>query len=124
MELNHEVVKFRDGTKVTVTEANWAVSMKLQELEEQATKNPLEDSKLQTFNLVLYPKLLACSSGKVPSLQEAIDMPSSELDRWYFAVKRMNPDWFVPSAPPATDVKAGEAPLEKKEKKPIKSTKD
>jgi hypothetical protein len=115
MNLNHEVVKFRDGTKLTVTEANWAVSIRLQELEEQATKNPLEDIKQQTFGLMVYPKLAACSSGKVPTIQEAFEMPSVELDKWFYAAKRMNPDWF-PDLQPTPDAK------QKKAKKPIEST--
>lgn len=119
MKLNQEVVKFRDGTELTVTEANWAVSIKLQELEEQANKNPPEDAKLRAFSLALYPKLLACSSGIVPSMEEALEMPSTELDKWYFAVKRINPDWFTA----LDEAEAKEAALEKKEKTPIKSTK-
>lgn len=119
MELKREVVEFRDGTKLTVTEANWAISMRLQELEEQAVKSPLEDVSQQTFNLVIYPKLAACSSGDVPSLQEALEMPSTELDKWYFAVKRLNSDWFV-----TLEQASKEEVTKKKGKKPIESMKD
>jgi hypothetical protein len=116
MNLNREVVTFRDGTELTVMEANWAVSMRLQELEEQAEKNPLEDVKQQTFNRWIYPKLAACSSGTVPSMQDAFEMPSTELDKWFFAVKRVNLDWF-PEPVPAT-----EEGKRKKVKKPIESS--
>jgi len=119
MELKREVVEFRDGTELTVIEANWAISMRLQELEALAVKSPLEDDAQQTFNLVIYPKLAACTSGKVPSLQEALEMPSTELDKWYFAVKRLNPDWFV-----VLERASKEAVTKKKGKKPIESTKD
>lgn len=119
MKLNSEVVKFRDGTKLTVTEANWAITMKLQELEEQANQHVPEDIHLQSLN-TLYPRLAACSSGKVPTFQETADMPSRQVDVWFFAVRRINPDWFAPVDGEAE----GEASLEKKEKKPIESSLD
>ena len=68
--------------------------MRLQALEKQAIENPVADMDQQTFNKGLYPKLLACSSGDVPTLEDALQMPSTELDKWFFAVKRLNPDWF------------------------------
>ena len=98
MILNTEIVTFRDGTKVVVSEATWSISMKLQELEAQATKDlegiTLENVSDGIFQTLVYPKLLACSSGDVPTLAQALEMPSTELDKWYFAVKRVNPDWF------------------------------
>jgi len=122
MKLNSEVVEFRDGSKLTVTEATWSIAMHLQELEEQADKSPLEDLTNQIFNVVIYPKLAACSLGAVPSLQEALEMPSTEIDKWYFAVKRINPDWFTAIQKMSEKLEA--AANEKKEPKPIESTLD
>jgi len=121
MELKRETVKFRDGTKLTVIEANWAVSLKLQELEEQASAAPLEDPKSQRFNLLVYPKLAACSSGQVPSMQEALEMPSTELDKWFLAVKNLNSDWFEILTTPE-EVDGSPKALAKKGKKPTEST--
>jgi len=125
MDLKKEVVEFRDGSKVTVAEATWSVSIRLQELEEQASKAPREDPSEQIFHLLVYPKLLACSSGDVPDLETALMMPSSEIDRWYFAVKRINPDWFVALEQAAKLAESKELESEtisKKGKKPIGST--
>jgi hypothetical protein len=121
MELNREVVTFRDGTELTVMEANWAATMRLQELEEQAGETPLADIQEQIFNLAIYPKLVACSSGAIPTLQEALAMPTSELDKWYFAVKRINPTWF--EALEEASRKNREEYLAKKGRKRTKSTK-
>jgi hypothetical protein len=122
MELKRETVKFRDGTKLIVTEANWAASIKLQDLEEQAKATPLEDPISQRFNLLVYPKLAACSSGKVPSMQEGLAMPSVELDKWFLAVKRLNPDWFM--LVPDKLIEESPEALAKKGKKPTESTPD
>lgn len=121
MELNREVVTFRDGTELTVMEANWAATMRLQELEERAGETPLADIQEQIFNLAIYPKLVACSSGTIPTLQEALAMPTSELDKWYFAVKRINPTWF--EALEEASRKNREEYLAKKGRKRTKSTK-
>ena len=95
MELSTETVTFRDGTTLTVMEANWAVSIKLTDLEEQARQNPHPDAVTQKLKSNVYPKLAACSLGEhIPTLEETAAMPSRELDKWFLAVKRMNPDWF------------------------------
>ncbi len=105
--LASEKVEFRDGTSLTVSEATWLEDTKLLEYEDAARlTNDVElkkaegrtlsriEQKVQFFRLNIYPKLAACSSGDVPSEEEARQMPSSELNRWYAACKRVNPDWF------------------------------
>jgi len=113
MERNHEIVTFRDGTELTVEEANWGISAKLQALEKQAIAEPLEDKDDQEFYRFIYVRLAACSSGKVPTVREALDMPNIEIDKWFAAANRMNPVWFV--VPEDTTV-------EKKEMTPTEST--
>ncbi len=105
--LASEKLEFRDGTSLTVSEATWLEDTKLLELEDQARLvNDAEtkaaegreltrlEQKVQFFRLNIYPKMAACSTGDVPSEEEARSMPSSELNHWYAACKRVNPDWF------------------------------
>jgi len=122
ISLKSEVVRFRDDSELVVTEATWPVAMHLQELQEHAEANPLEDTVSQIFNVVIYPKLAACSTGAVPDLETALSMPSTEVDKWYFAVKRINPDWFEALEKMSEEMIARAA--EKKELKPIESILD
>lgn len=127
MKLNSESVKFRDGSKLVVMEAAWAASIRLQDLENEARKAPLVDASDNIFNLYVYPKLAACSTGNVPTMKAALLMPSAELDKWYNAVKRVNPDWFVAlqQAQDAVDKDGVEAEIAaKKGKKPTGSIAD
>jgi len=126
MELNREVVTFRDGTELTVTEATWGSTLMLQELEEQARVDPLPDPKDNAFQAAIWPKLRACSSGTVPSFEEALMMPATELDKWYNAAKQVNPDWFLAldaiADLAATQAEIDEALVAKKEPTPTKSS--
>jgi hypothetical protein len=129
MELNSEVVEFRDGTKLTVTEANWETDMRVGVMENDAqrrmeelihnrdTSAPLSESEISwsAFIQGIYPKLAACSTGAVPSEEEAYHMPSTERDKWYDAAHRLNSHWFV-----ALD--AATARMENPEKKGRKRT--
>ena len=116
MERKSEVVEFRDGSKLTVTEANWAISLKMQDLMEDAEKHPKEDLSAQAFNSFMWPRLFACSTGDVPNFEAALELPESELNVWFFAVRRVNPDWF----PTEEDLKL--SITEKHEKKGRKRT--
>jgi hypothetical protein len=116
MELKSEVVKFRDGTSLTVTEANWDMSMRLQQKEEQASKDKLESSARQLFHVLIYPKLEACSTGQVPTETEAYDMPATELNEWYIAAQRVNGHWFKELEEPKTEEEM-KIRLKKKERK-------
>jgi len=95
MQLKTEVVTFRDKKQVTVSEENWNIGTLLTKLNEDAAKEPVDNVNDQVFRQVFYPKLAACSSGDVPSEEEAKQMPSMELDKWYEAVRRVNPQWFA-----------------------------
>lgn len=117
MDLRSVTIVFRDNTSLTVTEANWAASMRLLAMEEQAVKEPVEWPAEQLFRQGIYPKLAACSSGQVPSVEEALNMPTTELDKWYEAAKEMNSHWFNKS-----DGQETEEELKKKELSPTEST--
>jgi len=94
-----ETVEFRDGSKITIVPAYTpSVLMKLHRLESEAEKGPPADSvSAETFRLLYYPRLAACSIGDVPTREEArSEWPTSELDKWYQATRRVNPRLFLP----------------------------
>lgn len=107
-----EQVVFSDGSCLTVSQESWDIAMRLEEMERVAREEPLPDVKAQIFREMFYPKLAACSSGDVPTEEEARAMPSEELDKWYEAVKRVNPKWFV-----VFDVLTEEAKKEEKKRR-------
>jgi hypothetical protein len=97
--LNHnddEVVKFSDGSKLTVHDGNTPAGiMRIRDLEEAATQSPIDDLNKQVFRATFYPKLAACSTGDVPDEEAARTMPTVETNKWYEAVNRVNPHWFA-----------------------------
>ena len=106
-------VVFSDGSNLVVSESNWDIAMKLSQLENQAQDNPHENNDIQLFRVAFYPKLVACVvKGDAPTEEEARSMPETELDKWYMAVKEMNPKWFA-----AVDEAVSEADQAKKKKR-------
>ena len=96
MQLNHETVTFSNGSEIIVSEADFAAAMRLNQLRDEAEKNPVEDALLQSFRVGLYPTLAASLDGK-PTTEEAFQMLEADPDginAWYRAVRRLNPDWF------------------------------
>ena len=121
MELKSETIELRDGSKITVTEANWPTDVKLAQLQKEAQDNPRSDPNRQFYAMAIYPKLVACSTGDIPTEEDAFLMPSVEHDKWYGAASTLNPRWFAPMESAASKINADE--LKKKEKKPTRSTK-
>ncbi len=108
--LTSETVEFSDGTSLVVHEATWLEDAQLVELEDKAAEiNQAEiekakdegreltvtEKKVQFFRHDIYPKIAAPSSGDVPTEEEARLMPASQLNKWYAAARRVNPDWFT-----------------------------
>jgi hypothetical protein len=96
----HEEVEFRDGSSVTVWQSHGVPSfvLKLIEIEDYATKNPLEgDPAGQVFYSMFYPKLAASCNGSsnIPDGREVRNWPRGEIQKWLEASRRLNPDWFV-----------------------------
>lgn len=90
-------VTFRDGSSLTLSESNWNIGMKLNRMMQAASLRPaLDDLDAQTFRVTVYPKLVACVvKGVPPTEDEAREIPEAELDKWYEAVQKLNPKWFV-----------------------------
>lgn len=110
-ELLSEKVEFRNGSSLTVREATWREDTLLMELELSANERnqaevksqdgqeqirlSLEQLRVQFFRLNIYPKLAACSKGDVPTEDDAMVMPATELNKWFAAARRVNPTWFA-----------------------------
>jgi hypothetical protein len=85
--------------ELTVWEANWDMSAVPDRMSQEAQKlikendDPSKMDLLSFANLV-YPWLAAFTTGKVPALQEAFELPDDDLDNWYLAVRETNPHLF------------------------------
>ncbi len=105
--LHTEELDLGHGEKITVSEENWDISMRMSEAQRLAPENPLPDKRLQYFRERIYPFLSSCSSGDVPSLEEAYGMLGNQkevhLDGWWKMVQRINPDWFKYTAHQPTE---------------------
>ena len=96
IKVKTKIVTFSDGSKLTVSQSNWDISMKLSALEKLAQDDPSDNVDTQLFRVAFYPKLLAAVvKGDPPSGDEARAMPEDDLDLWYNAVKELNPKWFA-----------------------------
>jgi hypothetical protein len=91
-------VIFRDKTRIVVSEENWETGVRLIRLQKEASNSDKkhDDLEKEYFRIYTYPKLRAAvTEGTPPTEEEARRMPSKELDKWYTAVKDLNPDWFI-----------------------------
>jgi len=136
MKLESEVVEFRDGTKLTVTEASWEADMRVARMEDDAEKRVKEliatrgpeltenDFGWIAFVQSIYPKLAACSTGAVPSEDETYHMATVEREKWAQVAHRLNPTWFKGLDALIAERKLSEADLKKKEMMLTESTTD
>jgi hypothetical protein len=112
-KLKSKVVEFVDSDGkvvgcVTVTQATFLSDQLLDEMQQAAleqneaevkalgekTLTP-EQVKVHAVRYAIYPKMAACSSGDVPTLEDVIyRMPITESDKWWNAAKEINPSWF------------------------------
>jgi hypothetical protein len=85
--------------EITVWEANWDMGSTPARVEEEAHKlraslNGSGDPALLDFYELVYPWLFAYSTGNVPTLEEAYELPDKDLDKWYEALRCTNPELF------------------------------
>jgi hypothetical protein len=116
-ELNPEIIKlkdpaesricaFRDDTQLTVHRTNDLPSymLKLFKYEQTAQDNPPTVADEIPFRIMIYPKLAACSSGEIPSVDDAIKYPRTELSKWMDLAVELNRDWFLSIIDAAAEV--------------------
>lgn len=118
-DLAKEEVEFcdRDGNvigRLCVRQATNGIDVRRERLEidaaivnkaeAEALGRPLTADELnrQFFRKNLYPKLAACSEVLepdgyvIPAADECYQWPSTEMNKWYAACERANPNWFAP----------------------------
>lgn len=60
-----------------------------------ADDDDIETQALRYLATLLYPSLVSCTTGNVPTLEEFLNgMPVDETEIWVVAAQEMNPQWF------------------------------
>lgn len=78
------------------------------------TVDGMEEQARRYLETLLYPSLIACTEGNVPTLEEFLSsVPASDSDAWMAAARRKNARWFPDLREHTPEEQA--ADLEKKE---------
>lgn len=135
-KLKKKDVELLDGDgqvvgKLVVTQATLPTEQLLSDLEDAAREANLAfakekgderltslEQKRMVFRETMYPKLAACSSGDVPSEEEAFSMPIDNISRWYDAAYELNRPWFKMFDDLEKQLAAPEENEEKKKEEP------
>jgi hypothetical protein len=98
------LMQIRRDLMITAANAKWKAS------QETGDENQAE----WYLETLLYPSLVACTQGNVPSLDEFVNhIPAVQTDVWEAAVRELNPRWFPQPNEPTPEAEA--AAIEKKE---------
>lgn len=54
----------------------------------------LSDDVVTYIHRLLYPSLVSCTQGPVPTEEEFIHLKDREVNTWLDAAQERNPDWF------------------------------
>lgn len=92
-------ITLRDGRIIMIHETHDLPSYVLRlirlEMEAQNKKGVPEEER--TFRSFVYPKIAACSNGsQVPTVDEAITLPRTDIMAWSGMAMTLNPRWFQP----------------------------
>jgi hypothetical protein len=80
--------------KIVVYPATIPMDVKKSRLLRYALENPREDEDEQVAAMQFYPTMAACSKGDVPTIDEFMNISRDDLEDWYQAVDKLNPDGF------------------------------
>jgi len=96
------------GRAITVHKATFVMSLQRSVLIADANKEKpngqyknLDASVVTYVHQLLYPSLVACSQGKIPTEEEFLTLFEEDVDRWTEAASALNPDWFSLKNEPA-----------------------
>lgn len=90
------------GEKLVVYQASNAMDVQRSVLISETEQPVVEDESKGTgdgylyyMRTLLYPSLVACTVGNLPTLEEFLHkVPSTESETWSDVAKRLNPGWF------------------------------
>lgn len=119
-ETRIETVIFRDGSKIKLVEESGmpGIVLRLLDLEDEAMLEPNDDPDIQIFRLSFYPKMAACViEGDVPPADLLRKWPTSEINKWYEATRRVNPEWFLQLDAISDEAQRAATEREKEQKK-------
>lgn len=96
------------GRAITVHKATFVMSLQRSVLISNAGKEApngeyknLDDSVIRYIHELLYPSLVACSQGKLPTEQDFLTLLEADVNKWIEAASELNPDWFALQNEPA-----------------------
>ena len=118
------------GQTLTVSEASNLAETKRYMLISEAEKKwenvdieGIEARATHYLETLLYPTLLACTTGNVPTLEDFLNsIPPSESDIWVDTARELNPRWFPNSRAQTPEEKVAE--LEKNVERQTSSSPD
>lgn len=99
MDIARKTIKLEDGREISVFESTWEASANRTRIEETARADRLRlngtgDPVFLFFLEVYYSYLGSCSSGSIPSPEEAFSLSDRDLDHWYRSIVEVNPEGF------------------------------
>jgi hypothetical protein len=91
------------GRAITVLKASFVMSLQRSVLISNAGKEApngeyknLDPSIVTYVHQLLYPSLVACSQGNLPTEQEFLTLSEEDVNKWVEAASALNPDWDWP----------------------------
>lgn len=89
------------GRTITVFKASYVMSLQRSVLIADANKEPpngeyknLDASIVTYVHQLLFPSLVACSQGNLPTEGEFLKLLDEDVQKWLDAASILNPDWF------------------------------
>jgi hypothetical protein len=96
------------GRAITVHKATFVMSLQRSVLIADASKEKSNgeyknlDASIMTYvHQLLFPSLVACSQGSLPTESEFLTLLEEDVNKWLDAASTLNPDWFSLSSEPA-----------------------
>jgi len=89
------------GRAITVFKASYVMSLQRSVLIADANKEKpngeyknLDSSVVTYVHQLLFPSLVACSHGKLPTEEEFLNLLEEDVQKWMDVASDLNPDWF------------------------------
>lgn len=100
-DLKPKKVKVK-GKTLTVFEAGFVQGLQRsvriadagKEVPKYYAKFNLTDDVVSYVHRLLYPSLVSCTQGPMPTEEEFLNLKDKEANKWIDAAQERNPDWF------------------------------